>query len=414
MSYREIDLDLTDEQLHLRNTLRRFGAEVLRPTGIALDKLHDPVEVIADGSALWDCFKKLRELDMHKMGIPKQYGGVLEDMDPRSRYLMGEEMGYADAGLAISMGASGLPFGVAGALAPWFPDKKFLQDFLHEYLEDSTGKVIGCWAITEPDHGSDWMLGLENPACGPSLRGELKKDRYVIDGQKAAWVTNGNIATHAMLHVGLHPEKGMKGQGLALIKLDLPGISRGKPLDKMGQRPLNQGEIIFEEVEIPQENMVLRPEMMESLGMEAKILAQANGGMAGVFAGLAKAAFDEAYAYAKERVQGGVPIIQHQNIKLKLFRMFTMVETSRAAARRVSLYNAANQENPSVAHAVACKILSTETAFEVASEAIQIFGGNGLSREYPVEKMFRDARAAMIEDGVNETLAIGAMDYLER
>ncbi len=413
MSYRDIELNLTDEQVHLRDTLRRFGAEVLRPAGIALDKLDDPAEVIADGSALWDCFKKLRELDMHKMGVPKQYGGMLEDMDPDSRYLVGEEMGYADAGLAISLGASGLPFSVAGALAPWFPDKKFLQDFLHEYLEDSTGKVVGCWAITEPDHGSDWLLGLEEPSCGPSLRGALKGDKYVINGQKAAWVTNGNIATHAMLHVGLQPEKGMKGQGLALIKLDLPGISRGKPLDKMGQRPLNQGEIIFEEVEIPQENMVLPPEMMESLGMEAKILAQANGGMSGVFAGLARAAFDEAYAYAKERVQGGVPIIQHQNIKLKLFRMFTMVEASRAAARRMSLYNAANQENPTVAHAVACKILSTQTAFEVASEAIQIFGGNGLSREYPVEKMFRDARAAMIEDGVNETLAIGAMDYME-
>jgi alkylation response protein AidB-like acyl-CoA dehydrogenase len=335
-------------------------------------------------------------------------------MDPGSGYAVIEEMGYADAGLAVSLGVSSFPFVVAGALAPWFPDKKFLQDYLHEYLEDSTGKVVGCWAITEPDHGSDWMLGLQDPACGPSLRGVLKGDKCVINGQKAAWVTNGSIATHAMLHVGLQPEKGMKGQGLALIKLDLPGISRGKPLDKMGQRPLNQAEIIFEEVEIPQENVVLAPEMMESLNMQGRILAQANGFMSGVFAGLARAAFVEAHAYAKERVQGGVPIIEHQNIKLKLFRMFTMVEASRAAARRMSLYNGENKDNPTVAHAVACKILSTQTAFEVASEAIQIFGGNGLSREYPVEKMFRDARASMIEDGVNETLAIRAMDYIER
>jgi acyl-CoA dehydrogenase len=160
--------------------------------------------------------------------------------------------------------------------------------------------------------------------------------------------------------------------------------------------------------------VVLSPDMMQSLGMEGRILAQANGFMAGVFAGLARAALDEAHKYAKQRVQGGVPIIEHQNIKLKLFRMFTMVEASRASARRVALYNGENKDNPTVAHAVACKILSTETAFEVASEAIQIFGGNGLSREYPVEKMFRDARASMIEDGVNETLAIGAMDYLEK
>ncbi|MBW1819659.1 MAG: acyl-CoA dehydrogenase, partial [Deltaproteobacteria bacterium] len=102
---------------------------------------------------------------------------------------------------------------------------------------------------------------------------------------------------------------------------------------------------------------------------------------------------------------------EHQNIKLKLFKMFTMVEAARGAARRMALYNAVN-EPPSAPHAVACKCLSTETATFVASEAMQIFGGYGLTREYPVEKMFRDARAAMIEDGVNETLSIAAAEYL--
>ena len=255
------------------------------------------------------------------------------------------------------------------------------------------------------------MHGGDDPRCGPSVTGVLKGDEYIINGQKSAWVSNGTIATHAVLHVGLDPFRGMMGQGLALLPLDLPGVSRGKPLDKIGQRSLNQGEIIFEDVRMPKDYMVITPDLgiMEAMG--ETILAGANGGMAIVFAGLAKAAYDVAHDYARERVQGGVPIIEHQNIKLKLFRMFTLVEAARAAARRMALYNAVNLP-PSGAHAVACKCFSTETAFQVASEAIQILGGNGLSKEYPIEKMFRDARASMIEDGVNESLSLRAFEYL--
>ncbi len=406
MAYRDLDFNLTDEQKALRDTIRKFGAEVMRPAGEKLDKLADPKDVIAKGSPLWDVIRKYRELGFHKRSLPKALGGMMEDMDPMSGLIIGEEMGYADAGLTISLGAGGMPFSYAAL----FPHPK-LQELARAYAEDTKGELIGCWAITEPDHGGDWSLGGDNPKCGPSVRGVLKGDEYIVNGQKAAWVSNGTMATHAVFHVGLQPEKGMMGQGLAIIPLDLPGITKGKPLDKIGQRPLNQGEIFFEDVKIPKDYMVVTPELgvMESMG--EFILAGANGGMAVTFAGLAKAAYDEAFKYANERVQGGCPIIEHQNIKLKLFKMFTLVEAARATTRRMALYNALNQP-PSGAHAVAAKCFCTETAFQVASEAVQIFGGNGLSREYPVEKMFRDARAAMIEDGVNETLSLAAVQYL--
>jgi alkylation response protein AidB-like acyl-CoA dehydrogenase len=406
MAYRDLDFNLTDEQKALRDTIRRFGAEVMRPAGEKLDKMADPQDVIAKGSPLWDVIRTFRELGFHKRGLPKALGGMMEDMDPMSNLIIGEEMGYADAGLSISMGACGMPF----AYAALFPNPK-LQELAKAYAEDTKGELIGCWAITEPDHGGDWSLGGDNPKCGPSVRGVLKGDEYIVNGQKAAWVSNGTIATHAVFHVGLDPEKGMNGQGLAIIPLDLPGISKGKPLDKIGQRPLNQGEIFFEDVKIPKEYMVMTPDLGVMDTMGEFILAGANGGMSITFAGLAKAAYDEAFKYANERIQGGVPIIQHQNIQLKIFKMFTLVEAARAATRRLTMYNAVNQP-PSGAHAVAAKCFSTETAFQVASEAVQIFGGNGLSREYPVEKMFRDARAAMIEDGVNETLSLAAVQYL--
>lgn len=202
----------------------------------------------------------------------------------------------------------------------------------------------------------------------------------------------------------------MQGTGVAVVRLNLPGISRGRPLDKIGQRPLNQGEIYFDDVKIPKSWMVVPdPAVLESF-REAS-LAQVNGAMGIIFGGLAKAAFDEALKYSKQRIQGGKTIFEHQNIKLKLFNMFSMVESTRALTRRMALYNAVNYP-PSAPHAVASKVLATESAFKVASEAIQIFGGYGLSREYSVEKMFRDARASMIEDGVNETLALVAMELM--
>lgn len=409
MGIPDLDIGLTDEQKRLRDMVRKFGAQVVRPAGIEMDKLHDPADVIADGSLLWDVYREFRQLGLHRGAIPKAAGGMFEDLDPLSTVLMAEEMGYADAGLAISFGVDSIPF----ALAALSPDPE-LQGWARDYCEDTKAEFIGCWAITEPDHGTDWLLAAteetRNPKIIPNVKAVLKGDEYIINGQKSAWVSNGTIATHASLHVSLDPDRGMEGTGLAAIRLDLPGISRGKPLDKMGQRPLNQGEIFFDDVKIPKGWMVIPdPAVLESLrGMN---LARVNGGMGIVFAGLARAAFDEALKYSKERIQGGKPIFEHQNIKLKLFEMFAMVESTRALNRRMALYNAVNFP-PSVPHAVACKVLATECAFKVASEAIQIFGGNGLSREYPVEKMFRDARASMIEDGVNETLSLAAMELL--
>jgi alkylation response protein AidB-like acyl-CoA dehydrogenase len=410
MGYPELDLNLTDEAKAMAETARKFGMEVMRPAGIELDKLT-PEEVIAKDSVMWDVFRKHRELGFHKMMAPKALGGMLEDMAPMGMYLVNEQMGYADAGLAIGLGAAGMPFFMASIL----PDPE-LQELTRAYCEDTEASMIGCWAITEPDHGSDWILSGSpigaDPKLAPNVKAVLKGDEYIINGMKAAWVSNGTIATHAVLHVGLDPSKGMHGTGLAICPLDLPGISRGKPLDKMGQRPLNQGEIIFEEVKLPKKYMVVSDSNMMKMLIKM-VLTAANSSMGVCFSGLAKAAFDEALNYSKERVQGGCPIIEHQNIKLKLFSMFSMVESARALSRRVSAYNReAGPAQGSVTHAIASKVLATENAFKVASEAIQIFGGYGLSKEYPVEKMFRDARAAMIEDGANETLAIGAAEEL--
>lgn len=409
MPYRELDFNLSKETMAMRKEVKSFARNIMRPIGIDLDKLQNPEDVYAQKSPLWDVFKAYREMDLHLLRMPKAFGGLVGDLDPMAGYLIAEEMGYGDAGLAISLGVSGMPF----AFAAMFAHVPELKQMVHDYCEDKEGRIIGCWAITEPDHGGDWSLGKDDPRCGPSVTGVLKGDEYIVNGEKAAWVSNGTIATHAVLHVGLDPSKGIHGSGLAIIPLDLPGISKGKPLDKMGQRALNQGSIVFQDARIPKQYMVIDATLAELMvRMGETILAGANGGTAIILAGLAKAAFDEAFKYSQERIQGGVPIFEHQNIKLKLFKMFTLVEAARANARRMTLYNHAHLEAPSGAHAVAAKCLSTETATFVASEAMQIFGGNGLAKEYPIEKMFRDARTSMIEDGVNETLSLQAVEFI--
>ncbi|MEW6444024.1 MAG: nitroreductase family protein [bacterium] len=413
MGLRELNVDLNREHVALWDASRKFFGEVWRPAAVALDRLSDPQDVIAAGSPLWDVLRKSYELGYHATFFPKEFGGM--EVDSLSLALVTELMGWAAPDLAVSLGVCTTPF-MWSILSP---DPQ-MQDLVRRFTADTEARLTGCWAITEPDHGSDWILFgnpvARDPAFAPGVRAVPDGDCYVINGQKAAWVSNGTFARYAALWLSLDPSKGMEGGGVAVVPLDLPGISRGKPLNKIGQRALNQGEIFFDNVRIPRHMMIAQDPVTFQL-MSNGQLALANGWMGLCFAGCALSALEEALEYAKTRVQGAKVIYDHQSVKLKLFDMFASVEAARSLARRVGVYNTAlaQQMQPGAVHyAMAAKILSTETAFRVASQAIQIFGGNGLSKEYLIEKIFRDARAALIEDGVNDTLAIDGADRLRQ
>ena len=408
MGFEELSIELTDEQKSLCDATKKFCAEVWRPAAIELDKLSDPQDVIAPSSILWDVLRKSYRLGYHAMTIPKEFGGMRPDGLTSALTL--EHMGWAAADLAVSLTASCVPF----LYAPLSPDPE-VQDLTRQFCEDREAKMIGCFAITEPEHGSDWwVLDIKysmDPKSAPSLRAVLDGEEYVINGQKSSWVSNGTIATHALLFLSLDPSAGMYGGcGIATIPLNYPGISRGKPLDKLGQRALNQGEIFFDNVRIPKANVVCQ-EPVTYFAISLANVAVANATIGSIFTGTAQAALDEALEYAKERVQGGRAIFNHQNVQLKLFDMFMSVEAARSLSRRVMVYNSVTVP-PASHYSAASKVFSTETAFHVASQAIQIFGGYGLSKDFHIEKIFRDARAAMIEDGVNETIALSAIRNL--
>ncbi len=394
MTFIDIENGLTEDDRRVGDICHKFAEEVLRPAGKILDHLPDPAQVIARDSVLWDVFKQYHALGIGKIGSDT-------DMDPvakaRLMAIVNEELAWGDVGLAITLGLTMFH----GPWAQQTGDPELIKRFCNP-----DKLTIGCWALTEPEHGSDTVAFTEahfgNATLRPNCIARREGDEFVINGQKAAWVSNGTIADVAVLFCTLDQSQGFKGGAALLVPLDLPGVTRPKPLDKLGQRSLNQGEIFFDDVRIPASYMAVGPEFY-SMALET-MLAYANAAMGQLFVGVARAAYELAVDYAKERVQGGVPIFEHQSVKARLFKMFMKVEAARALARRVALYNAANP--PLVQYSIATKVLCTNTAFEVACEALQIFGGNGLSREYPIEKLLRDARASMIEDGCNEVLSL--------
>ncbi|MFQ5477426.1 MAG: acyl-CoA dehydrogenase family protein [Candidatus Binatia bacterium] len=396
MALVDIEVGLSAEEVAVRDTVHRFAEEVMRPAGAALDRLSDPGEVIEADSVLWEVHSRYQELGLEPLEPDPDLAKTA-----RLRFLIAEELGWGDAGLAISFGAGGFPRLLSRLSG---------QPELIERFGADGNNEIGCWAITEPDHGSNMLHagGFGGSSGKPNCVARRDGDDYLITGTKAAWVSNGTIATSAALFCAVSDGNGIAGGGVFLVALDSAGVSRGKPLDKLGQRALNQGELFFDDVRVPAGYMVAGPEAYGF--MLENVLCLANAGMGATFVGLSRAALEHALAYSKERVQGGVAIFEHQSVKARLFKMFSQVEASRSLARRAMLYNMTNP--PLLQYSVASKVFSTNTAFEVASAALQIFGGNGLSVEYPIEKLLRDARAAMIEDGCNDLLSLVGAEKL--
>jgi len=405
--YTETNISITDEQVALKESVHKFCKEVLRPASLELDRIPDPEDVISKDSVFWQAMKKAYELGYHAAIIPQEHGG--RGLGALETHIFLEEVGWASAEFAIAIGATAFPFLAAANTM----DEDLVRDLVKPFAADREAKYVGCWAITEPDHGSDSLMPGTKEFSDPGIRFQTTArrdgDHWVINGQKSSWVSNGIIATHALTFLTIDATQGMNGGGVAIVPLALPGVSRGRSLDKLGQRALNQGEIVFDGVRIPQNYMIAQPDIYPFM-MNAT-LALANAAIGTMFTGVARAAYEEALDYCKVRIQGGKPICEHQWIQQKLFEMFAKVESARALSRAAMIYNTETMP-PLLELSIASKVHCTKVAFEVANDAVQLFGSYGLSKGYTIEKIFRDARSSLIADGCNEVLALAAAKVL--
>jgi alkylation response protein AidB-like acyl-CoA dehydrogenase len=382
---------LTEMERTVQDTAHQFAKDVLRPAGLEMDAMGAE-EAIAEGSILWDVLAQSKEL-----GLTASTMAELAPSDAaRLSMIAGEELAWGDVGLAAMI------------LVDWFPPV-FSTLAGREDLVPYCEQFRGCWGITEPDHGSDMLdpqghVAADDGDYGrPNCVARIEGDQVVIDGQKSAWVSGSMTAELCVLYCHADVD-GTVGPGICvLVPLDAKGVSRGKPLDKLGVRALNQGELFFDNVEVSRDNLLAGPDTYNDLVHFT--LTNANVSVANLALGVARAAYEHALAYAHERRAGGQTIIKHQNVQYRLFHMFRKVEASRALIRRAAEYNA-TAPVPALQGSIAAKVTATQTAFEVASDALQIFGANGLTREYPMEKLLRDARSFLIADGCNEVLAL--------
>ena len=406
-----LDLDeLGEEEKLLKEEVHRFAVEVIRPASIELDRMpaEDRVKL---GSPYFKVMKQMKKLGYHRIMLPPEKGGI--KMSPLQRYIIFEELAWGSLGFATALGVDMIPF----TCAALYGSKEAYEELVVPWLESD--KFHGCWGVTEPEHGSDYLIALreekelvERMGKG-NVVAEKDGDEWVIRGQKSAWVSSAPVATHCGLHAQVKGGKTLADGLFAIVPLD-KGVRKGKPVEMLGMRDDPQGELFFDNVRIPEHYVIVAPGFFYGIFCD-QLLCLTSCGMGAFAVGLARAAFEEALKYAKQRIQGGVPIAKHKNVKLKLYEMFEKVETARYYVRKATEYThrrilelGTNDASPR--HARVAQIYAKKIAFEVANDALQIFGAYGLSKEFIIEKLFRDARAMQIEDGTVEVLSLEASD----
>ncbi len=397
-----VDFALPEEVEKIRDMTREFAQKEVRPASIELDRIRDPEEAYKSDT-MRRVLSSAYEIGFHKMGLPKEVGGL--GAPPMTNIVVQEELAVGDSGIASHLLVAPM---IAAASARGRDRHKFYADYLDAFINDTKGENSGAWAITEPDHGSD-LFEFGRPEIHMSTTAVKDGDDYIVNGHKSAFVSNGWMANAFLLMVNLDPSQGMEGTATFAIPGDLPGITRGKPLDKLGMRALNQSEVFFDDVRIAPEFLTLPPGPMYKMMIEG-IVTGGNTAVGTIAVGVARAAYEEALAHAKQRVQGGKVIFEHQAIKLKLFNAYRQIEAARALLWKASWL--ASSGTPHLPTAMAARTMATDMAIQVTSDMVQVFGGYGISKEHPVEKFYRDAKLLQIMDGTNEMVALKAAEQL--
>jgi len=375
-------IDLSEEQVLLRDTVRRFAEDVVAPRAKEID---------ASGEFPIDFFRQAGELGLAGVYVPEEHGGA--GMDMVAYCLAIEEISKvcASSGVILSVNNSL----VCDPILRYGSDEQ-KRDFLTPL---ASGQKLGCFALTEPEAGSD----------AAALRSTARRDgdHYVIDGSKV-FITNGTHADIAIVFASIDPEKKHRGIGAFLVPTDTPGFSRGHHEYKLGVQASGTTQLYFEGMRVP---------AAWRLGGEGdgfKIaMGTLDGGRIGISAqavGIAQGAFEAALAYAKERRQFGRPISDFQAIQFYLADMAMDLDAARLLTFKAA-WAKENQKRYSL-EAAQAKLFSSEMAQRVSNKALQIHGGYGYTRDYDVERFFRDARTTEIYEGTSEIQKLVIADWI--
>jgi acyl-CoA dehydrogenase len=365
-----VDFTLTDEQRSLREMARDFAVKEIRPVAWEYDR---------DSTWPQDIIEKAWELGLMNSHIPEEYGGA------GAGYLDGclieEELSWGCSGIQTSLGCNGL------ATAPVIigASEEVKKDYLGRLTE---APLLASFCLTEPDAGSDVS----------SMRSTAVKrgDKYVINGSKC-FITNGGYANWYTVYAKTDKDAGHRGISAFVVPRDA-GVVVDKKEDKLGQRASNTATISFNDVEIPAGNLVGEENRGFKLAMMT--LDRTRPGVAAMAVGIARAAFEFATNYSRERVQFGVPIAMHQAIQFMIADMATEIEASRLLTWKSAVMLDQGERNTLISsHA---KRFAADTAMKVTTDAVQVYGGYGFIKEYPVEKLFRDAKIMQLYEGTSQ------------
>jgi len=369
-----LDYFFTPEQKMIRDLARKVAEEKMRPVRAELDEKEE---------FPWEIVKVSAEAGLMGVSMPEEYegfgGGILEYC------LVAEELSRVCLGIATSVVASGL--GAMPILLFGSPEQK------KKYLPPiAKGKKLAAFGLTEADAGSD--------AGALRTTATRKGEGYLLNGTKQ-WITNGGEAEIYSIIAMTDRTKGPRGASAFIVEKGTPGFDFGKKEKKMGIRSSATRELVFQDCFVPKENLIGKEGMGFIVTMRTFDRTRPGVGAQGV--GVAQGALDEAVQYAREREQFGKKIISFQAVQHMLADMATLVEAARALVYSVARY-ADQSENPKEISKVSgmAKVFASDVAMKVTTDAVQIFGGYGYMRDYPVEKMMRDAKILQIYEGTNQ------------
>ncbi len=364
--------DLSSEHVALRDTVRSFVDKEVRPHAREWDEESAfPAGTVA----------KLGELGLMGVMVPEEYGG--SGMDTISYSIAVEEIGKGDGSLGLTV-ASHNSLCTAHILA--FGSEAIRRKYLPEL---ASGRKLGAWALTEPGSGSD--------SLNMKTRAEWKGDRWVINGNKM-FITQGSVAGVYVILAVTDKEKGRDGVTAFLVEAGTPGLSAGKNLHKLGMCSSDTAELVFEDLEVRPGSVI--GEVNSGFRDTMRNLAGGRISIAALAVGIGRGAMEEAIAYSKERRQFGQPISSFQAIQWMIADAGTELDAASLLAFRAAYRKDAGK--PYVQEAAMAKLFASEAAMRVTIKAVQIFGGYGYTRDYPVERFMRDAKLCEIGEGTSE------------